>query len=103
MSRNNQDHPVSRAEWNEATAAITEAELRKVAYEFADACVAKAMLRLKEHPQRSRTPHRVFCKDFLRFRVLDEVAEWILAPDDKSEVEDIGNFAAWLWWRLNQE
>ena len=79
-----------------------EKELRKVAYEFADACVAKAMLRLKQHPERSAIPHREYSNQLHKRRLSEEYAEWVLDSDNPSELEDIGNFAAWLWWRLNR-
>ena len=92
-----------RAVWNEATMEMTEAELRKVAYGFADACVAKALKRLREHPDRSRAPHREYNTEFHKARLQEEFKEWLVDSDDTSELEDIGNFAAWLFYRLNVE
>jgi hypothetical protein len=89
-----------RAVWNDATMEMTEAELKKVAYEFADACVAKALKRLREHPDRSRAPHREYDTEFHKMRLQEEFKEWLIKSDDVSELEDIGNFAAWLFYRL---
>lgn len=75
------------------------AELLRVAYLFADACVEKAMRKLRENPERSERPHMDLSDDVLEARLVDEFLEWCEKPTDVSELEDIGNFAAWLHWR----
>jgi len=82
-------------------------QLKDVAYRFADACVEKALLRLREHPERSPTPWNAFDRSFLRHRLIEEYREWANLPafpsepkQEQTELEDIGNFAAWLWYSL---
>jgi hypothetical protein len=81
-----------------------ERELRKVAHAFADACVDKALLRLKEHPDRSPRPYYDYTTTFHADRLNQEVKELTEAipksmKQTADEATDVGNFAAWIWWR----
>lgn len=74
-----------------------EEGLKRVAYMFADACVSKAMARLKQHPDRSAFPYDELYTDFMQVRLLQEVEEYKESLDYR-ELTDIGNFAAWIWY-----
>ena len=74
-----------------------EEGLRRIAYSFADACVSKAMARLRQHPERCWYPYDELYTDFMQGRLLEEVEEYKQSLDYR-ELTDIGNFCAWIWY-----
>ena len=71
--------------------------MRGIAYSFADACVSKAMARLKQHPDRSARPYAELSYKFMEKRLREEVEEYFKSRDYR-ELTDIGNFCAWMWY-----
>lgn len=73
-------------------------QLRSVFDEFRDACIEKAVQRLIEHPDRYIDPYRQMSHFALFGRLKEEMDELEYNWHDLSEMEDVGNFIAWLWW-----
>lgn len=72
--------------------------LGEVFDEFKKACIDKAVRRLIEHPDRYIDPYRQMSHYALFNRLKEEMDELEYKWHDPSEMEDVGNFIAWLCW-----